>query len=186
VVETAMSKTRLLWNLATLAAFAYLAAMVISGALPEQRQLVKFEAKGLMTLPPERVTRVELVRGGKTVAFLRSGDSGWIREDKGLLPKALAEKLSLAVQIMNRSGPMRTMEPAEYRGTDPREFGLDKPRLSVTLSEGAVPVLRAHFGGLNPDNFLQYMTVEGRQELFLMSLFVGQYWSDIADGVFTK
>jgi hypothetical protein len=181
-----MRKNRLLWNLATLAAFAYLAVMVISGALPEQRQLVKFEAKGLMTLPPERIARVDLVRDGKTVTFVRSGDAGWIREDKGPLPKALAEKLSLAVQIMNTSGPVRVMEATEYRGTDPREFGLDKPRLSITLSEGAAPVLRAHFGGLNPEKFLQYMAVEGRQELLLMSLFVGQYWSDIADSVFAK
>ncbi|HEX9451149.1 MAG TPA: hypothetical protein VF934_07020 [Burkholderiales bacterium] len=181
-----MRKNRLLWNLATLAAFAYLAVMVISGALPEQRQLVKFEAKGLMTLPPERIARVDLVRGDKTVTFVRSGDAGWIREDKGPLPKALAEKLSLAVQIMNTSGPVRVMEATEHRGTDPREFGLDKPRLSITLSEGAAPVLRAHFGGLNPERFLQYMAVEGRPELFLMSLFVGQYWSDIADGAFAK
>jgi len=49
-----------------------------------------------------------------------------------------------------------------------------------------VPVLRAHFGGLNPDKFLQYMAVDGRPELFLMSLFVGQYWSDIADGALAK
>lgn len=47
-------------------------------------------------------------------------------------------------------------------------------------------MLRAHFGGLNPEKFLQYMTVDGRQDLFLMSLFVGQYWSDIANGVFAK
>ena len=181
-----MRKGRLLWNLAALAAFAYLAAMVISGALPEQRQLVKFEAKGVMTLPPERIARVELVRDGKTARFVRSGDAGWIREDKGPLPKALAEKLSLAVQIMNTSGPVRVMDPAEHRGTDPHEFGLDKPVLSVTLTEGAAPVLRAHFGGLNPEKFLQYMAVDGRQELFLMSLFVGQYWSDIADGVSAK
>jgi hypothetical protein len=186
VVETAMNKFRLLWNLATLAAFAYLAVMVISGALPEQRQLVKFEAKGVMTLPPERITRVELVRGGKSAELVRSGDSGWIRQDKGPLPKALADKLSLAVQIMNTSGPVRVMEAAEHGGTDPREFGLDKPRLSVTLSEGTVPVLRARFGGLNPEKFLQYMAVEGRREVFLMSLFVGQYWSDIADSVFGK
>jgi len=185
-VEAAMKKNRLIWTLATLAAFAYLAVMVISGALPEQRQLVKFEAKGVMALAPERVTRVGLTRGGKTAEFVRSGDTGWTLEDKGPLPKALAEKLSLAVQIMNTSGPVRVMDPAEHRGTDPREFGLDKPVLSVTLSEGAAPVLRAHFGGLNPEKFLQYMAVDGRQDLYLMSLFVGQFWSDIADGVSAK
>ena len=181
-----MKRSRILWTLATLAAFAYLAVMVISGALPEQRQLVKFEAKGVMALAPERVTRVELIRGARTTGFVRNGDAGWTQEGKGPLPKALAEKLSLAVQIMNTSGPVRVMDPAEHRGTDPREFGLDKPVLSVTLSEGAAPVLRAHFGGLNPEKFLQYMAVDGRQDLYLMSLFVGQFWSDIADGVSAK
>ena len=181
-----MRRHRLLWNLTTLAAFAYLAAMVISGALPEQRQLVKFEAKGVMSVAHERISRVDLVRGGKSVTFVRSGETGWIREDKGPLPKALAEKLSVAVQIMNRSGPVRIMEAAEHRGVDTREFGLDNPALSVTLSEGAAPVLRAHFGGLNPEKFLQYMTVDGRQQLFLMSLFVGQYWADVADNELGK
>jgi hypothetical protein len=182
-----MRRHRLLWNLATLTAFAYLAAMVISGALPEQRQLVKFEAKGVMTLPPERIARVDLIRGGNSVSFVRSGGSGWIREDnKAPLPKAVAEKLSLAVQIMNTSGPVRVMEKAEHGSAGPGEFGLDKPVMSVTLSEGTAPVLRAHFGGLNPEKFLQYMAVDGRPEVFLMSLFVGQYWSDIADNAFAK
>jgi len=78
------------------------------------------------------------------------------------------------------------MDPAEHRGTDLREFGLDKPVLSFTLSDGAAPVLGAHFGGLNPEKFLQYMAVDGRQDLYLMSLFVGQFWSDIAGGAFDK
>ena len=182
-----MKKHRLLWSLATVASFAYLAAMVISGALPEQRQLVKFEAKGVMTAPPERITHVELVRNGKTISFVRGGDSGWIRQENSApLPKALAEKLSLAVQIMNTSGPVRVMEKAEHEGIGPSEFGLDKPVLSVTLEEGARPVLRAQFGGLNPEKFLQYMTVDGRPEIFLMSLFVAQYWTDIADSAFAK
>jgi hypothetical protein len=92
----------------------------------------------------------------------------------------------LAVQIMNTSGPVRVMEPGEYRGTNPREFVLDKPALSVTLSEGAMRVLRVHFGGLNPEKFLQYMAVEGRQQLFPMSLVVGQYWSDVDDSELGK
>jgi hypothetical protein len=30
------------------------------------------------------------------------------------------------------------------------------------------------------------MAVDGRQDLYLMSLFVGQYWSDVADGASAK
>jgi hypothetical protein len=186
MVEASMNARRLLWSLAALAALAYLTAMVISGALPEQRQLIKFEAQGLMKLPPERISRIELTRGERTARFVRTGESGWILEDRGPVPKPLAEKLTLAVQIMNRSGPVRLLEPAEYRNTDLREFGLDKPLLSFVLAEGASPVMQAKFGALTPDKILRYMTVEGRQELFLMSLFVGDTWAAIADEVFAK
>jgi hypothetical protein len=93
---------------------------------------------------------------------VRSDDTGWTREDKGPLPKAIAEKLSLAVQTMKWSGPVCVLEPAEHHATDPRKFGLDEPRLSITLSHGMVRLLRTHSGGLDPEKFLQYMAVEGR------------------------
>ncbi len=186
MVAAAMKPARLMWGAAAIAAFGYLAAMVVTGALPEQRQLVKFEAAGVMASLPERITRVELVRGGKSAVLVRSGDAGWISETKGPLPKPLAEKVSMAVQFMNTAKPVRALEAAEYRGTDPREFGIDKPRMSVTLSDASAPVLRAHFGGLTPDGFAQYMAVDRRDELFLMSLFVGQYWSEVADGTLAK
>ena len=41
-------------------------------------------------------------------------------------------------------------------------------------------MLAAHFGGRNPDDFLQYVTVDGRRELFLLSRFVGQEWDAVA------
>ena len=48
-------------------ALLYLAAMVVSGAMPVQRQLVRFEAKGVLKLSPDEVTRVELSRGTRRV-----------------------------------------------------------------------------------------------------------------------
>ena len=45
-------------------------------------------------------------------------------------------------------------------------------------------MLRAQFGGRNPDDMLQYMAMEGRPELVLMSRFVGQEWLAVAEGVF--
>ncbi len=50
------------WLAAVLALLAvgYLVAMVVTGALPRQRQLVEFEARGLMREPPESVVRVEV------------------------------------------------------------------------------------------------------------------------------
>lgn len=181
-----MKKSRLIWSAAALVAFGYLAVMVITGALPESHQLVKFEAAGVMSLPPEGISRVELARGPDSAVLTRTGDAGWTREGKGPVAKPLAEKISLAVQFMNTAKPVRALALAEYRATDPKEFGLDKPLLSIALANGAAPVLRARFGGLTPDGYSQYMAVDQRDELFLMSLFVGKQWNDIANEILSR
>ena len=45
-------------------------------------------------------------------------------------------------------------------------------------------MIRARFGGRNPDDMLQYMALDGRPEIVLMSRFVGEEWRAVADGVF--
>jgi hypothetical protein len=154
--------------------------MVVTGALPRQNQLVKFEAKGVMQLAPERISTVALRFGDRGAVFVRTPDGGWALDSGAPLDPVIAKRLSLAVQFMNTSGPVREMQPAEYQGTNSHEFGLDHPQLSVALFEGARPVLAAHFGGRNPDGYLQYVTVEGRHELFLLSSFVGEEWDAVA------
>ena len=177
---------RALLGLAGLAAIGYLAAMVITGALPHHRQRVQFEAKGVMQLAPERVARVELMRGADRAVFRRGPGGDWTREGAGPLAPPLDERLSMAVQFMHTAGPVRVLEPADFRGTDAREFGLDRPALAVVLHTDAGPALRAQFGGRSPDDMSQYMTIEGRPELFLMSRFVGQEWLAVAEGVFAR
>ena len=169
-----------------LAAIGFLIAMVITGALPQQRQRVQFEAKGVMQVAPERVVRVELDRGAERIVFLREPGSAWTREDAGALAPPLAERLSLAVQFMHTANPMRVLGPEEFRGTDPREFGLERPTLSVALYAESGLAVRARFGGPNPNNTLRYMAVDGRAELFLMSRFVGQEWLAVAETAFAR
>jgi len=176
-------KTRIvLSNAAALLAIGYLVLMVVVGALPEQRQLVKFEAKGVMQVPPERIGTVALRADQRSAVFTRTPDGGWARDNGAALDPALAKRLSLAVQFMNTSAAVRVLQPAEFQGTDPQQFGLDQPRFSVALFEGSDPVLAEHFGGRNPDDFLQYVKVEGRPELFLISRFVGTEWEAVVDG----
>jgi hypothetical protein len=180
-------KNRTLWTaLTAAAAFAFLVAMVISGALPEQRQLVKFEAKGVMKLEPDRISRVELQQDERKTVLLRTPDGGWATQGGNALSAEMAKKLSLAVQFMNTAGPIRVMEPEELAGTKPRDFGLDQPRLTFTLFADAQPVLGARFGAHNPEDMAQYMMLDGRNELFLMSRFVGQEWESVAGGVLAK
>lgn len=171
---------------AATAGLAFLIVMVVAGALPEQRQLVRFEARGVMQLEPGRISRVALTRGERKVILLRTPDGGWAVVGGGTLSAETAGKLSLAVQSMNTAGPVRVMQPADYQGASPREFGLDPPRLSLSLFEGKRPEITAHLGARNPEDILQYMTVDGREELFLMSLFVGKQWEAVAGEVLKK
>jgi len=169
-------KPSLAWSLAAIASLGYLVAMVIGGALPEQRSRVKFEARGVMTLAPERIDRIEIERGRARVALTRTAGSEWSAEGGGALPPPVAAKVSLAVQYMHTAGPVRAMKPEEIRGVAPAEFGLAPPELGVTLFAGPERVLQARFGRRNVEELLQYMTIDGRDELFLMSRFVGQQW----------
>ena len=159
-------------------ALLYLAAMVVSGAMPVQRQLVRFEAKGVLKLSPDGITRVELSRGTERVTLLRTGETEWATPD-GVNIGAAGPRVSKAIQIMHNSGPVREIEAAELSGRDPAPFGLDPPRLSVKLyGGGGQPVLTARFGEFNPEGYLQYMRLDGDQRLYLMSRFVGGEWSE--------
>jgi hypothetical protein len=163
--------------LAAAGALLYLAAMVVSGAMPVQRQLARFEAKGVMTLSPERIRHVELSRGTQRLALDRTGEKQWATADRADLG-AVGARISMAVQMMHTSGPVREIDAAELEGVDAAPFGLDPPLLSAALYEGGEgPVLTVHFGARNPDDFLQYMRVEGDPRLYLMSRFVGEEWS---------
>lgn len=179
-------KPSLAWTLAAIASLGFLVAMVIGGALPEQRNRVKFEARGVMTLAPERIDRVEIERGAARVALARTGSGGWSAEGGKALPPPDAAKVSLAVQYMHTAGPVRAMKPEEVRGVAPAEFGLAPPELSVALFAGPERVLQARFGRRNAEELLQYMSIDGRDDLFLMSRFVGQQWDASIEAVPTR
>jgi hypothetical protein len=179
-----MSATiRRLWMPAVaLSALTYLAIMLATGALPERRQLVEFEAAGVMSLAPERIARVTVSADGRSTAFVRETD-GWAREDGGVATgPRLAKTIERAVRFMHTANPVRVLEPAELAGTSPAEFGLKPPRLSITLEDAGGVVLEADFGAANTDGLLQYVRLRDRAELYLMSGFVGEEWEAVARG----
>jgi Domain of unknown function (DUF4340) len=174
---------RRLWMPAiALLALTYLVIMLATGALPERRQLVEFEAAGVLRLAPELITRVTVSADGRATAFVRETD-GWTREDSGAATEPRrAETIERAVRFMHTANPVRLLEPADLAGTSPAEFGLDPPGLSITLADANGVVLEADFGAENPDGLLQYMRLRGSAGLYLMSGFVGQEWEAIVKG----
>jgi hypothetical protein len=174
------------WLTITLAllAVAFIVAMVLTGSLPETRQLAKFEAKGVLKVPPDHVHRVELTIGERTATFVRVPDHGWVQgSSQDVVTGELHEHLLLAVLMMHASGPVRVLHRDEYRDTTLQEFGLDQPRYSVLLSDGQHVLLEANFGANNPQDLLQYMRLTGSDDVYLLSRFVGQAWEHIWEHV---
>jgi hypothetical protein len=180
---SALSLRRLVLPVLALLALAYLAAMVVTGAQPVQRQLVKFEAKGVLQLEPEAVQRIALGRGGQQVMLLRKRDGGWAIEGGGAVEGAAATRLETAVKFLHRSGPVREIAAQELTGVDTRPFGLEEPAVVATLAGSGGQGLTVRFGALNPEGFLQYMRIDGDPKVYLMSRFIGAEWLAALEGV---
>jgi hypothetical protein len=180
---SAVSLRRLVMPLLAVLALAYLVAMVVTGAQPVQRQLVKFEAKGVLQIEPEAVQRIALGRGGQQVVLKRSGEAGWALEFGGAVEGAAATHLDTAVKMLHRSAPVRAIAPEDLSGVDTRPFGLEEPVVVATLAGPGSQVLTVRFGALNPEGFLQYMRIDGDPKVYLMSRFIGAEWTAALEAV---
>jgi hypothetical protein len=173
---------RLWMPVAALVALAYLVVMLLSGALPERRQLIHAEANGVLRQAPESITRATVVADGIPTAFVRQG-SGWVKEGSASqLDAQLTETIDRAVKLMHTANPVRMLDSKEVAESRLADFGLDRPRLSITLEDAGGVVLAADFGNANNDGLLQYMRLIDRGDLYLMSGFVGKEWQAVAAG----
>lgn len=179
---SALSLRRLALPVLALLALAWLVAMVVTGAQPVQRQLVKFEAKGVLQIEPEAVQKVTLARADRQLVLARRGE-GWALEPGGAVDGAAATHLDTAVKMLHRSAPVREIAAEELSGVDTRPFGLDEPVVVATLAGAGGKGLTVRFGALNPEGFLQYMRIDGDPKVYLMSRFIGAEWMAAFDAM---
>jgi hypothetical protein len=155
-----------------------LVAMVASGHLRENRQLVTFAPAGVMPEVPGEIDRVEMRAGRDHVELVR-GPGGWrAGPDRRTVPASLAGHLDDSIKFMHVSAPIRIMERDEWSPIGLGEFGLDPPSYTATLYRRGTAVLGAQFGAPNPQQVLQYMKLAGHDQVYLMSRFVGQEWEE--------
>lgn len=160
----------------SLLAVGILTAMVVTGRLRENQQLVKASGDGVMAEAPAEIDRVELRAKAGHWRFVRENHGWRVAVPGPPVPATLALHLDDSLKFMHVSPPVRVMPHAEWAPVGLREFGLDPPRYTATLYHGERRVLSAEFGGPNPQEVLQYMKLDGRDEIYLMSRFVGQEW----------
>jgi hypothetical protein len=177
VVASAIGRRRR-WvaTAAALAAVGVLVAMVVSGHLRENQQLVRTTAAGVMTERPTEIDRIELHRGAGQWSFVRTRN-GWRPAAGGdAVSASLAGHLNDSIKFMHVSAPIRVMERTEWASSGLGEFGLDPPGYTAALYRREVPVMIAEFGAANPQQVLQYMKLQDRDEVYLMSRFIGEEW----------
>jgi len=172
-----------------IAALAFLAVMALSGRMRESQQYVKYEPAGLMREPPEDIDRIELVASPRRRVFTRTAGSWTLAPAPGDMSMAphptssdLSAHLEMSLRFMHATAPVRIMMRSEYADEPLRDYGLDPPGYSVTLHQGPRTVMSARFGAPTPQTVLQYVQVDGRDELYLLPVFVGREWELVAAG----
>jgi hypothetical protein len=177
VVEATIIRVRrLVAPAAVVLAVGLLGAMVVFGHLRENRQFVRFRPAGVMAEAPSEIDRVELRTATGRWVFLRGSDGWRAAPDGRALSSSTTASLDDSIKFMHVSAPIRVMEQAEWAPGGLREFGLDPPGYTAILYHGDRPVLGAEFGAPNPQKVLQYMKLQGRDQVYLMSRFVGEEW----------
>lgn len=160
-------------------ALVYLAAMAATGMAPQRRQLVRFEAAGLMTQVPAAVANVVIEQAGARYAFTRT-EGGW-RAAGVPMPAARAEQLELALKLLHTARAVRTLARGARNAEALAEFGLEPPRYVVraTMTDGGHVAIA--FGKPGAEEVLQYARVEGSESVELLSSFVGDAWQRVVE-----
>ncbi len=156
-------------------ALAYLACMFQAGVDPTLGQFQSYEVAGLLRVPVQEVTRIELRRASGITTWIRRG--GHWRQGDQPLAEAFAGKLDLALKMLHGSAPVRTLDTDAARLA---EYGLAPPVLTVTLSNDAGELLHLALGAKSPDGILRYALTADAGQVMLVSGFVGAAWEEAA------
>ncbi|WGS22965.1 MULTISPECIES: DUF4340 domain-containing protein [unclassified Bradyrhizobium] len=168
--------------LASALAVALLAALVATGRWPELRGKVSFAPKGLVSIAPAEIGRVEIRAGSDSVAFHRQSGRWSLAGREGAVPAELASHLDTALRFANVSEPVREIPAAELTAESFAEFGLDPPASVAVLETQAGGVAATvNFGSLNPAGTSHYVRLGGAPTVYLMSRHVGAEWRVVFD-----
>jgi hypothetical protein len=158
-------------------------AISLTGKWPASPWLIRpaTGAKGVLTLPVALTTRIELGAGDKDVVVLQHRPSGGWTVNDGEAAPAIAQHVDAALRMLNVSKPLRTLKPGEYTSAQLTEFGLDPPRMRISLFAAGGKADTVVFGEATPARNAQYVRVIGRPDLYLLQRYIGVEWQVALD-----
>jgi hypothetical protein len=154
---------------------ALLGVIAVTGRWPVDAPRTHVEAGGILSLPAERVTRVEFSAGEQRAVFSRNPREEWLFNGTATGP-AVAGHIDTAVRLLTISAPRRVLAAGEYSPGQLAEYGLDPPHFVLAVAEGGGNTTRVGFGEATPAQNAQYVRIVGRPELYLLPRDVGEEW----------
>jgi hypothetical protein len=157
---------------------ALIGAIALTGKWPTSPWLIRTsaEAMGVLELSAALTTRIEVSAGEKDVVVLEHQPRGGWLVNGGETGPATAQHVDTALHMLNVSKPLRTLKPDEYTAAQIAEFGLDPPRMRISVFAADGKANTVTFGEATPAQNAQYVLVIGRPNLYLLQRYVGVEW----------
>jgi hypothetical protein len=152
-----------------------LGVIAVTGRWPSDAPRTRLEAGGILSLPAERVARIEFSAGERQAVFSQHAREGWLVNGAETGP-SVAGHIDTAVRLLTISPPRRMLAPSEYDRGQLAEYGLDPPRFVLAVAETGGNTTRLGFGEATPAQNAQYVEIIGRPELYLLPRDVGEEW----------
>ncbi|MFL5281248.1 MAG: DUF4340 domain-containing protein [Rhodopila sp.] len=138
------------------------------------------ENKGILTVPADQVARIQASIGGKDLVFQHRPEGGWLVNGVET-EKAVSAHVDAALRMLNVTTPPRILKPGDYSAVQAADFGLDPPRLLVSVVAKTGKTSNVAFGETTPAQNAQYVRVIGQPNLYLLSRYVGVEWELAVD-----
>jgi hypothetical protein len=152
-----------------------IAALSLTGRWPRSSSLEQVTGNGILSLSADEVARIAVTAGNQTIVFKHPSTNRWLVGDAEIAPAVWAH-VAEAIHFLNVSTPRRVLEPGEYDAKKIAEFGLDRPRILVSLVAEDGKASNVAFGEPTPAENSQYVRVLGRPKVYLLSHYVGVEW----------
>jgi hypothetical protein len=186
VVEAALTATRLpavRWKspIAIIVLLMLLLALAVSGQWPELHGKLSSAPKGLLTIAPDEVERIDIRSGVDDVA-LRRQPGGWTIEGvDGAAPAELVSHIDTALKFLRVSEPTREIAAGELAAESFAAFGLDPPSEVAVLEGHSAVMATVNFGTTNPAGTSHYVRLGGAPTVYLMPRHVTEEWRLVFD-----
>jgi Domain of unknown function (DUF4340) len=152
-----------------------LGVIALTGRWPVDAPRKHVEPGGILSLPTERIARIDFSEGEQQAVFSRAAREGWLVNGAAANP-AVAGHIEAALRLLTVAAPRRVLAASEYEPGRLAEYGLDPPRFVLAVAAAGGDLTSLAFGEATPARNAQFVRIIGRSELYLLPRDVGEEW----------